>query len=490
MFDHPDLKLVAQKARTDLDTSLDRFSKCDQQNKYNMSYQNLVEYVSVYVDTILRLKKTSQILTTLQEVPNSQAPILALQSHLAQLLSVNIPDTSRQVSDTTVKLKFDMPGEGMVNMSMTIFTDVVTDMKDGYVDGKFVVGGIMSVSEFEQVTQIDLKAKLDIDILMTDSVYIKINAISVEGKSNDPDTQNNIDNIKKASILAQTMLGEKMIDILSGDNSTINQAMIIWQFQNQHNMLKKMSYELKNKPMITRYAQESDTYYGFFNTNICNLIWSASIANTDDTSSCKANLLEEITQNNAKTIFMNKKNDTYQMGITDRYTTWEKPTGAIKVYNNLPIITWTDKSLDEIKIPFASSDYNYQTNEDTIVTHGWLSYKNQKLDVNYRDENVSFTLMGPLTRNSVSLSGSLDMSGNLKWDDHIRGTINLEINNNSSANQTLTLLAWWWMGDKKILDLNLTSSQTTTSVTNLIKKQANNVISLKSLEKMFESFIQ
>lgn len=309
------------------------FANCGNTTKYNMSYDTFVEYTKYYISRIDHLKTIEKKLTTLQlqEVPNSQAPILALQSHLANLINVHTTPISQQQTDIVLRLGVNMPTEGKLDMMVTISSDVISDMSDGYVDGKFVVGGSVSLQEFVALTKTDIVAELDANLLMSDSVYVTINEISIDGTSTDPETQNDIDIAKKTTALVNTTLKNTPIDIFSGDDR-VDVTFLASQLQNQTMTLNHITQDLKTKPMITRYSKDAHTSYGFFNVNVCDMM-SSMLAlpvpqedQSDLSTQCKVNLLEMQTEGNAKMLFMKDNDGTYEMGMSDIHTTNKIPS--------------------------------------------------------------------------------------------------------------------------------------------------------------------
>lgn len=295
-------------------------------------YDTFLEIVKDYVSIIVKLQKIDKKLTALQlqEVPNSQAPILALQSHLANLISANIAPIFQQQTDMILKLKVNIPTEGKLDMVVTVSSDAVSDMSDGYVDGKFVVGGTVSLQEFTELTKTDITAKLDANLLMSDSVYVTINEISIDGTSTDLETQNDIDIAKKTTTLVNTTLKHTSIDIFSGDDRA-DVVFLASQFQHQTIGLNQIIQDFKAKPIITRYAKDTHASYGFFNANVCDMISSMLALSiqqdeSDLLNQCEIDLLEMKAEGNAKMLFMKDNNGTYEMGMSDMHTTNKIPS--------------------------------------------------------------------------------------------------------------------------------------------------------------------
>ncbi len=363
---------MAKSVREDLISNIDALLSC--QYGIFSSYREVIAGVKDYVHQLVAMKKNYQTLLDLKPLRTTDSQILALQSHLLDILLpfVNQGSVFSQSSSWVLMASGSIPEMGSLDLNLNYDAVSTMDLQQNLMDLRAKLDATVDASDTNWFFKIAGSLNFDVAVKQYEKLFVQLLTAKAKSTSTETTSLWFFDSIQKEFSGAKTVLGDSFLEVPSSEapefGSFVNAA--------------RAFVALKTVPMFDFYEQKNGVYYGSIGEWACGF-FEGQIKN-NCLNDIQATLLE-----NHTSVFLNTNQDN-KLG----FTTDLQADESMPVYlNNHPIVSWNTQRIHSVSVPFNAEKTQ------------WMNYSADKeqFSLNFSDENASLDLSGAMKKNLIDL---------------------------------------------------------------------------------------
>ncbi len=325
--------------------------------QFSMFKEELLYFVQEYMQ--LKAKK----IWSFQRVALAQtdSAILALQNNMWEQMQQgnSVDGPMQEVSALSLSLQAMIPFMGSIEGDRSMMTDSKIDMSRQIMETILAMDMDFGVVSAEDGMMQALKAQWVVDLKMpgNDMMYLTIGAINLDA------TQGLDDEVIYMMDQMEDLFANTYVSIpLEWSNN-----MGMWN-TNSLSLRSSLNTAMTQKPMISFYHKEWNTYYWMFNHNTCDMMESLWM-DQRSVNDCHIGIEEILEATDGKwpiKLTMNDGNYSISMHNFD---------GEMPVYFEwLDVLTRNDQTITKVYLPLDESWWA-------------ITYQNGEREMNFRDEN-------------------------------------------------------------------------------------------------------